>query len=65
MTDRVRIIHPNGDITVRDYAFSQFCEMTREMTRDQMRAFLKGESHVLAEDTHFARAGSDLKYVQI
>lgn len=62
MTDRIRIIHPNKEVTVRDYAFSQVCELTAPLSDEQRAVFYRGlESVILPEDTHFALAGSSLK----
>ena len=61
--ERIRIIHPDGRISVRDYAFSQVCEMTSVLTREDRRRFDNKESVITPTDSHFAKAGSDLKLV--
>jgi len=38
-TFRIRIIHANGEILVRDYAFSQTVALLKEATEDQKAMF--------------------------
>lgn len=62
--DRVRLIHPDGSVSVRDYTFSQICEMTAILTKEQDFTFWKGEESVITKaDSHFAKAGTSLKYM--
>lgn len=61
--DRVRTIAPNGDITVRDLAFSQICELTQALSKTDRKRFWAGERVVTTEPNHFAPEGSDLKYM--
>lgn len=63
MTDRVRIIHPNGEISVRDYAFSQHCEMTAVLSKEDRDRYYSKESVTTTADSHFAKAGSNLKWM--
>ena len=39
MYNRIRTIHAAGNISVRDLAFSQTCEMIRELSHEQKEAF--------------------------
>jgi hypothetical protein len=62
--DRVRIINPDQSVSVRDFAFSQICEMTAVLTKEQSKVFWDGkESVTTTADSHFAKAGSNLKYM--
>lgn len=62
--ERVRMIHPNGEISVCDYTFSQICEMTAVLSKDQRKIFYSGKESVITErDSHFAEAGTSLKYM--
>lgn len=62
--DRVRLIHPDQSVSVRDYAFSQICEMCAVLTKEQSKIFWAGQESVITErDSHFAKAGTSLKYM--
>lgn len=62
--DRVRLIHPDQSVSVRDYAFSQICEMTAVLTKEQKKVFWDGRDSVITEvDSNFAEAGTSLKYI--
>lgn len=64
--ERVRLILPNGEVAVRDYAFSQICELTEALSKDQRKIFYSGKESVITErDSHFAAAGTSLKYMGI
>lgn len=63
MVDRVRIIHPNGEVSVRDYSFSQHCELTAVLSQEDQDRYYAKQSVVTPTDSHFAKAGSDLKWM--
>ena len=62
--DRVRLIHPDQSVSVRDYSFSQICEMTIVLSEEARNVFWQGKESVITEqDSHFAKAGTSLKYM--
>jgi len=62
--ERVRLIYPDGEVSVRDYAFSQICEMAEALSKDQRKIFYSGKESVITErDSYFAEAGTSLKYM--
>lgn len=62
MATRVRRILPDGSVDVRDYEFSQLVEMFTGVSREDFRKFYS-EEIVLPETTHFAEAGTSVKYL--
>jgi hypothetical protein len=65
MADRIRIIRNDGDVTVKDYAFSQVCEMFQGNSREEIKQFDRGIGIVIAKDSIFASAGEKAKLVRI
>ena len=65
MYDRIRIIRLDGSVCVRDYAFSQVCEMLAGLSRENYKVFMEGNEVVIPSDTIFARVGEKAKLVNL
>jgi hypothetical protein len=54
MITRIRIIHADKRISVRDLAFSQICELLKDISRDEREAFwAKTETALPSGDSIF------------
>ena len=52
MITRVRILHTDGTAAVVDVSNTQFCELTKDLTRTQRRVLDMGEESMDLPDGH-------------